>query len=190
MSAVLQYFIIGQLTYSISSRNLKERKTTSIFNNWGLERNLRKIFFPVIIASFVKATVIIFSLPGVSWLTAFRVSGAASICGQPELLQQGNSLSHKNLEQTRKKWSAFPSVPQGMLFRAPSQYKAKHHLYVYSPKATCPLLEVLNLVIPSPYQWALNAFVQWILPLALHSLQWNLPRSTCQFSTGKKMSTT
>lgn len=57
MSAVLQYFIIGQLTYSISSRNLKERKTTSIFNNWGLERNLRKIFFPVIIASFVKATV-------------------------------------------------------------------------------------------------------------------------------------
>ena len=122
----------------------------SIFNNWGLERNLRNIFFPVIIASFVKATVIIFSLLGVSRLTAFHFSGTASICGQPELLQQGDSLSHKNAEQTRKKWSAFPSVPHGMLFWALSQYKAKHHLQVYNPQATCLLLEVLNLVIPFP----------------------------------------
>lgn len=186
MSAILQCFIIGQLTYSFSSWNLKARKTLSIFNNWGLEINSRKIFFPIIIASFVKATVIIFSLLGVSWRIAFHFSGAASICGQLELLQQGDSLSHKHAEQTRKKWSSFPSIPHGMLFRAPSQYKAKHGLYVYNPKATCPLLEVVNLVIPFPHQWALNEFVQWILPLDLHNRQWNLPRSTCQFSTGNK----
>ena len=88
----------------------------SIFNNWGLERNLRNIFFPVIIASFVKATVIIFSLLGVSWLTAFHFSGAASICGQPELLQQGDSLSHKNDLETKsisvsQNWLPWTTTP-------------------------------------------------------------------------------
>lgn len=110
-------------------------------------RNLGK--FPVVIASFVKAAVILFSLPGVRWLTAFGVSVRPAFVGNLSRCSRATVCPTKMQSRLERIGLPLPPYPKDAL-PGTEPIHGKHHLYVYSPKATCPLLEVLNLIIPFP----------------------------------------